>query len=171
MALLQNGEFLECRFALCIPVALVLEHGNSPDAAMATDLGQLRDLPGLQQLAVADDLHFGDRGDLFSHELEDRAAKTTSDAQAGLGAPQPGAEKCMVKTLAAGGEALDVAHLSPDPFDFLGFFGPLMTPLVLPGGGLGSVPFGAFLARFSVVTMALLDGAFGALLARLATIA
>jgi len=46
-----------------------------------------------------------------------------------------------------------------------------MTPLTLPGGGLGSVPFGEFLARFSVVAVALLDGAFGALMARLATIA
>ena len=67
----------------------------------------------------------------------------------------------LVETLAAGGESLDLAHVS---------FVPFLSPLVLPDRGPRDVPFGALLARFPAVVATLRDGAFGALPARLATI-
>lgn len=46
----DSSEFLERQFALCISIALVLEHGTPSDATMATDLGQLWNLSRLEQL-------------------------------------------------------------------------------------------------------------------------
>jgi hypothetical protein len=59
------------------------------------------------QLAVADDLHFGNRGDLFAHQLKDGAAEVAGDARVGLRLLQPGAKEGVVETLAAGGETVE----------------------------------------------------------------
>lgn len=66
---------------------------------------------------------------------------------------------------------MNLAHFFAVAFDFARFVGLLLTPLALPARGPVDVPFGAFLARFPGVAEASGDGAFGALLARLATIA
>jgi hypothetical protein len=61
---------------------------------------------GCVQFAVADDLYFGDGGDLFAHQLKDGAAEVAGDTLVRSGAFELGIQEGMIETLAAGGEAV-----------------------------------------------------------------
>ena len=59
------------------------------------------------QLAVAEDLHDRDVGDLLAHELEDGAAEVAGDATVGPGSAQAVGEERVVEPLAPGAEPAD----------------------------------------------------------------
>ena len=64
------------------------------------------------QFAVADDADVRDVRDLLANQFEDRAAEIAGDADVGFGVFEALGEEGVVETMAAGGEAVDIAHVS-----------------------------------------------------------